>query len=112
MVGSLQFDAAAFDQVIDYALDPKNFHAGSHDRRVMPIVVATRADDSPFDLTWGPDGVASPIGSNGNNLGEIVAEAIKRTPMQAGLDGEQGSRTGYQRRTSPEPSDISKWSKS
>ena len=33
-VGSHQFDAAAFDQVIDYALDLKNFHAGSHDRAI------------------------------------------------------------------------------
>src|SRR5262245_26441600 len=82
-VGCHQFDAAAFDQVMDYALDLKNFHAGSHDRRIIPIVVATMAADSRFELTWGSDGVASPIGSNGNNLGKIVADLIKRTPGQA-----------------------------
>ena len=43
-VGSQHFDAAASDQVVDYALDLKNFHAGSHDRRIVPIVVATMAD--------------------------------------------------------------------
>ncbi|MGX9427929.1 DUF2075 domain-containing protein [Bradyrhizobium sp. LeoA1S1] len=94
-VGSHQFDAAAFDQVMDYALDLKNFHAGSHDRRIVPIVVATMADESPFKLTWGLDGVAGPIGSNGNNLGKFVAEVVRQTPGQGGLDGEQWSRTGY-----------------
>jgi hypothetical protein len=94
-VGSHQVDAAAIDQVVDYALDLKNFHAGSHDRRIVPIVVATMADDFRPQLTWGPDGVAAPIRSNGNNLGNIVAEVIKQTPDQAALDGEQWSRTGY-----------------
>src|SRR5437867_3343094 len=33
-VGSQHFDAAAADQAVDYALDLKNFHAGSHDRPI------------------------------------------------------------------------------
>jgi hypothetical protein len=94
-VGSRQFDAAAFDQVMDYALDLKNFHAGSHDRPIVPIVVATLAEEAPFQLTWGSDGVAGAIASNGNNLGTIVAEVTKQTPAQAGLDGERWSRAGY-----------------
>ena len=47
-VGSHQFEAAASDQVVDYALDLKNFHAGSHDRRIVPIVVATMACTPPL----------------------------------------------------------------
>ena len=48
-VGTEQFDNAALDQVVDYALDLKNFHGGSHDRPIVPIVVATGAPDSrPF----------------------------------------------------------------
>jgi hypothetical protein len=31
-VGTEEFDNSAKDQVIDYALDLKNFHSGSHDR--------------------------------------------------------------------------------
>jgi hypothetical protein len=45
-IGSYKFDAAAVDQVVDYSLDLKNFHAGSHDRRIVPIVVATLADNT------------------------------------------------------------------
>jgi hypothetical protein len=52
-VGSDQFDAAAIHQVVDYALDLKNFHAGSHDRRIAPIVIADHGgapSDVPADL--------------------------------------------------------------
>ncbi len=42
-VGENEFTAAARDQVMDYALDLKNFHAGSHTRRIVPIIVATKA---------------------------------------------------------------------
>jgi hypothetical protein len=56
----MQYDTGAIDQVMDYALDLKNFHAGSHARRLVPILVATRADNVRLDLEWAPDGVASP----------------------------------------------------
>jgi hypothetical protein len=51
-VGSQHFDASASDQAVDYALDLKNFHAGSHDRLIVPIVVATMASTPTFDLSW------------------------------------------------------------
>ena len=94
-VGSQHFEAAATDQVVDYALDLKNFHAGSHDRRIVPVVVATMANTPEFHLVWERDGVASPISTNGADLGDIVERVIAQTPTQAELDGEQWSRTGY-----------------
>jgi hypothetical protein len=102
-VGSDQFEAAALDQVVDYALDLKNFHAGSHDRRIVPIVLATAADNPSFDLTWQSDGVASSIKSNGDNLRDIIERVIRETPKQLGLDGDEWSRTGYK----PTPTIIS-----
>lgn len=94
-VGSDQFDAAALDQVVDYALDLKNFHAGSHDRRIVPIVVATMATNPSVKLAWHNDGVASPVKSNGDNLREILGRVVREIPKQADLDGAQWSRTGY-----------------
>jgi Uncharacterized conserved protein (DUF2075) len=94
-VGSDHFDAAAMDQAVDYALDLKNFHAGSHNRRIVPIVVATMADNPTFNLTWGSDGVTSPIKSNGGNLREVVEHLLRETPTQVPLNGEEWSRTGY-----------------
>ncbi|UWU69462.1 DUF2075 domain-containing protein [Bradyrhizobium sp. NC92] len=94
-VGSDQFEAAALDQVVDYALDLKNFHAGSHDRRIVPIVVATMAANPSVELAWQNDGIASPVKSNGDNLREILGRVVREIPKQAELDGAQWSRTGY-----------------
>ena len=45
-VNATTFDSAALDQVHDYALDLKNFHAGSHNVPIIPILVATSASKS------------------------------------------------------------------
>jgi hypothetical protein len=42
-VGADDYQKHALDQVLDYALDLKNFHAGSHGRTIVPILVATSA---------------------------------------------------------------------
>ena len=42
-VGSTRFDRSAIDQAVDYALDMKNFHQGSHKLPIFPIVVANNA---------------------------------------------------------------------
>lgn len=61
-VGASSFDAAAIEQVWDYALDLKNFHEGSHLPRVVPVLVATEAKSSPYpQLDFAGDGVARPL---------------------------------------------------
>ena len=35
-VGAKTYDKHAIDQVMDYALDLKNFHEGSHDKHIVP----------------------------------------------------------------------------
>ncbi len=42
-VGSEVFHNSGIDQVVDYALDLKNFHEGSHRRKIIPILIATEA---------------------------------------------------------------------
>ena len=40
-VGDTDFSSSAVDQVWDYALDLKNFHNESHDKFIVPILIAT-----------------------------------------------------------------------
>jgi Uncharacterized conserved protein (DUF2075) len=95
-VGSDSVDASALDQVVDYALDLKNFHAGSHDRLIVPIAVATAMEPIAVAATgWESDGVASPLKSNGQNLRHIIDHVIGETPQQAEIEGDEWSRTGY-----------------
>jgi hypothetical protein len=61
-VGETVFDRTAMDQVWDYALDLKNFHASSHDVALVPILLATGAEESaPISLQADSDNVYRPI---------------------------------------------------
>ena len=43
-VGDGGYEKYAIEQVIDYTIDLKNFHEGSHKIKVVPVLVATRAE--------------------------------------------------------------------
>lgn len=42
-IGEKEFSSNAIDQVMDYALDLKNFHESSHEQFIAPILIATKA---------------------------------------------------------------------
>lgn len=62
-VGEVEFTRAALDQVWDYALDLKNFHAASHEAALVPLLVATGAAEAsdPSPLKADPDHVYTPL---------------------------------------------------
>ncbi len=75
-VGERTYARSDFNQAWDYALDLKNFHAGSHDAPLFPILLATEAADS--DVKWEPphpDGVRSPRRCNPDGLARAISEA-------------------------------------
>lgn len=47
-VGLKNFDKTAEDQVIDYCLDLANFHSGSHEAKLVPLIVATEAQSVEY----------------------------------------------------------------
>lgn len=71
-VGAKSFDNGARTQVMDYALDLKNFHAASHDAPIIPILVCTNAPPQAFDLEFHEDKVGRVILTNGQNLAKII----------------------------------------
>jgi hypothetical protein len=94
-VGTEQFDNAARDQVVDYALDLKNFHSGSHNRPIVPIVVATGAPDVAYSLIWADDKVAHPILSNGVGLGGLIKDISNQAAIGAVIDVNAWISSGY-----------------
>jgi Schlafen group 3, DNA/RNA helicase domain len=94
-IGAEHYYPAAIDQVMDYALDLKNFHAGSHSRPLVPIVIATGAPNSSGNLVWTPDGVATPLLSNGDYLGALLRSVVQQTPKQKVLDPTAWATSGY-----------------
>jgi schlafen family protein len=71
-VGATTYERHAIDQVVDYALDLKNFHEGSHGRPIIPILVATAAPTEATSLKWGEDQVADPILTNAAGLAGLL----------------------------------------
>jgi hypothetical protein len=63
-VGAKAFESHAVDQVLDYALDLKNFHSGTHPLTVIPILVATGAPDASVETEIWSDGVVRPSLTN------------------------------------------------
>lgn len=49
-VGDGGFESNAQAQVLDYTLDLKNFHEGSHNTKLIPVLVATNAKSKALDL--------------------------------------------------------------
>ncbi len=96
-VGEDHYSSHAIDQVTDYALDLKNFHESSHDRFVVPLLIATRAQSVPTSLELTPHGdkLFSPIRSNGQALDEIIREVQEHISEAPSIDGPQWEQGRY-----------------
>ena len=97
--GKGTYDSADLDQVTDYALYIKHFHAGSRDAPVAPVLVATGARPARDVVVW-DRGVAGALRSDGSDLGDIV----RGSPPggAAPIDAASWERAGY----SPTPTIV------
>ncbi len=93
-VGETQYQKADIDQCVDYALDLKNFHVGSYDVPIVPILVATDAPDNRNEYKKDEDGVFHPVAVNGGGLGGAVLE-IASTCSADGIDTGKWAGSGY-----------------
>jgi hypothetical protein len=81
-VGAKEFERHARDQVWDYALDLKNFHETSHDKTLVPILVATHAAARPlqFEKSAIDDGVFRPVFATAATLATAIEQALSWSP--------------------------------
>jgi len=87
-VGASTFSRAATIQVWDYALDLKNFHEGSHDKTIVPILIATEAQENPaIALRLALDRVAEPVFVAPSNVRTAIEELRKAVTGIAIQDG-------------------------
>ncbi len=71
-------EAGAYNQVLDYALNLKNFQKESHDKLLIPITVITEAEEQRNHLEIYEDKVAKPLFANKNNIADIIKEVIAK----------------------------------
>ena len=94
-VGADSHARSGLDQVMDYALDLKNFHEGSHTRFVVPILVSTKAAARRNPIEWSSDHVVFPLLSHGDDLRDVIGEALSTIPAQAKMDVNRWALSGY-----------------
>lgn len=92
-VGSTTYDQAGKDQVLDYALDLKNFHAGSHHARIRPLLIATQAPAYHNTAYIGADLVYDAQFGNEHQIAELLRQSETDTGSQ--LDVEAWLQAGY-----------------
>ena len=77
-VGAVEFLAADLDQVTDYALDLRNFHEGSHEALIAPVLVSTetkKSDGVPDAIP--EDKLFAPIKTNAKDLASVLDGVLK-----------------------------------
>ena len=95
-VGSQHIDRHAVEQVHDYALDLKNFHRGSHNLSIVPILLPTALPvQSVPAINWAADQVAEPISLSAALLPEAIAIIVKQCAASP-IDAIAWSQSGYQ----------------
>jgi hypothetical protein len=94
-VGAERFASSAIEQVMDYALDLKNFHVGSHTRPIVPVVVATDAIGRPRQLDFFPDDIAHSVLVSGKGLANTLLQMTMQYPGQPSLDPHAWMVSGY-----------------
>ncbi len=77
-VGEKDYNSYAIDQVMDYALDLKNFHETSHEQYIAPILIATNAKHANTIVSSTPhnDKLLYPIKSNAELLPEVIKDVL------------------------------------
>ena len=83
-VGESRILEADVDQVLDYALDLKNFHKFSQDHLIVPILVATNYRDTSTDIRMSvyDDRVVNPLVTGKAGVAKLIAEVLKRFPNE------------------------------
>lgn len=90
-VGETQFKRPDIEQVWDYALDLKNFHEGSRDLTIVPILIATEADTPSREELPVPslynDRVLEPVCTNSGSLHTWIDKLAGQYAEERDLSG-------------------------
>ena len=83
-VGESKILEADIDQVLDYALDLKNFHKFSQDNLIVPILVATNYRNSSTDIRMSvyDDRVVNPLVTGEAGVADLISKILEKYPNE------------------------------
>ena len=87
-VGESRILETDVDQVLDYALDLKNFHKFSRDKVIVPILVATnyKSFSSVVQTSVYDDKVVNPLITGKSHLYDLIVGVLNRFPNESPVD--------------------------
>lgn len=87
-VGESKILEADVDQVLDYALDLKNFHKFSEDRIIAPILIATNYKNSSTNIQMSvyDDRVVNPLVTGKAGIFTLINEVLNRFPNESPIN--------------------------
>lgn len=77
-VGTKSYVKSDITQVTDYALDLKNFHKASHDRVMVPLLVATEAVEQKLCCEELKPGIVDVLCCNKGNIADAITMVLKQ----------------------------------
>lgn len=83
-VGESRKLEADVDQVLDYALDLKNFHKFSQDNLIVPILIPTNYKEESTEIRMSvyDDRVVNPLVTGKKGVDKLISEVLKRFPNE------------------------------
>jgi hypothetical protein len=101
-VGERGFPSHAIEQTHGYALDLKNFHVTSHDRAIVPVLIATEAPPQQLDFGfWEADRVHAPLRASTGDVLPMIHQMLATSDATT-FDARQWAAGAYR----PTPSII------
>lgn len=75
-VGSKTFDQHSINQVLDYCLDLQNFHEGSHESPIVPILISTKGVDI-LNIIESSENIYTVLKCNQKNFADEISNVVK-----------------------------------
>lgn len=85
-IGSDIYDSYAKEQAFNYGLDLNNFHEGSHNQNIIPILVSSDAPTVENVISKSIDGLHNIVCTNSSNLEEVIKLILNDLKSQKEID--------------------------
>ena len=87
-VGESKVLESDLDQVLDYALDLKNFHKYSENKIIVPILIATNYKSSSKDIIMSiyDDKVVNPLVTGESRIADLILKVLEMFPNEKNVD--------------------------
>lgn len=85
-IGSIVYDSYAKEQAFNYGLDMNNFHEGSHNQVIIPILVADNAPTLQNSYYRNYNNLYDTITANSNSIAQVIEESLLKFKGYQNID--------------------------